>query len=55
MPTLYNETDTDPRKQWPGNQNIKTYTVGLCLANTVLAKAAKNGGGASFTASNYRT
>lgn len=52
--TLYDESNTDPRKQWPGNQNIKTYTVGLCLTNTVLPKAAKNGGGASFTASNYR-
>jgi hypothetical protein len=51
---LYNETDTDPYKQWPGNQNIKTYTVGLSVANAVLPKAAKNGGGASFTASNYR-
>jgi hypothetical protein len=52
--SLYHETDTDPYQQWPGNQNVKTYTVGLCLTNTVLPKAAKNGGGASFTASNYR-
>ncbi|MBN2399549.1 MAG: hypothetical protein JXI33_04325 [Candidatus Aminicenantes bacterium] len=52
--TLYNESDLNPYKQWPGNQNIKTYTVGLCLANAVLPKAAKNGGGVSFTASNYR-
>ncbi len=52
--TLYNESDSDPYKQWPGNQNINTYTVGLCVANTVLAKAAKNGGGVNFTASNYK-
>ncbi|MCX6554168.1 MAG: PilC/PilY family type IV pilus protein, partial [Candidatus Aminicenantes bacterium] len=51
---LYHESDTDVYKEWPGNQNIKTYTVGLCVSNTVLPKAAKNGGGASFTASNYR-
>ncbi|MCX6556133.1 MAG: PilC/PilY family type IV pilus protein, partial [Candidatus Aminicenantes bacterium] len=51
---LYSETDTDVYKRWPGNQNIKTYTIGLCVSNTVLPKAAKNGGGASFTASNYR-
>jgi hypothetical protein len=51
---LYDESNTDPYRQWPGNQNVKTYTIGLCLSNTVLPKAAKNGGGASFTVSNYR-
>jgi hypothetical protein len=52
--SLYDESNTDPRKQWPGNQNIKTYTVGLCVANAVLPKAAKNGLGANFTATNYQ-
>jgi Tfp pilus tip-associated adhesin PilY1 len=52
--TLYNETDTDPYKQWPGNQNIKTYTVGLSIKNDLLTETAKNGGGASYTATNYQ-
>ncbi|MBN2345632.1 MAG: hypothetical protein JXO51_04515 [Candidatus Aminicenantes bacterium] len=51
---LFNETDTNPYKQWPDNQNINTYTVGLCIANPVLEKAAKNGGGVNFTAFNYK-
>ena len=52
--TLYNETDIDPYQQWPGNQNIKTNTVGLCIQNDMLVETAKNGGGQSFTVSNYQ-
>jgi Tfp pilus tip-associated adhesin PilY1 len=53
-PTLYNEKDTNPYKQWPGNQNIKINTVGLCIQNDMLIEAAKNGGGQSYTVSNYQ-
>lgn len=52
--TLYNESDSDPYKQWPSNQNISTYTVGLCVANDILSSAARNGGGINFTAYNYK-
>jgi Tfp pilus tip-associated adhesin PilY1 len=52
--TLYDESNSNPYKQWPGNQNIKTNTVGLCIQNDMLVETAKNGGGQSFTVSNYQ-
>ncbi len=52
--TLYDESNSDPYQQWPTNQNISTYTVGLCVANDVLTTAARNGGGINFTAYNYK-
>ncbi len=52
--TLYSEFDSDPRKKWPGNQNIITNTVGLCIQNDMLIETAKNGFGKNFTAFNYR-
>ncbi len=52
--SLYNESDTDPRKQWHDNQIIQTFTIGLAVNNDMLAETAHNGEGLYFTASNYK-
>lgn len=50
---LFDESNVDPYKQWPDDQNIRTHTIGMCIANDALRRAAVNGGGINFTASSY--
>ena len=50
---LFDESNSDPYKQWPGDQNIKTHTIGMCIANDALRRAAVNGGGINFSAASY--
>ena len=50
---LFDKSNSDPYKQWPGDQNIKTHTIGMCIANDALRRAAFNGGGINFSASSY--
>jgi len=38
---------------WPGDQNIFTFTIGFAIDNALLKETALNGGGAYYTATDY--
>lgn len=44
---------TDGVTDWPGDQNVMTYTIGFNIDNDMLMETAMNGDGAYFNADDY--
>lgn len=52
---IYNQDlfPDDLYPDWPGNQNLITYTIGFNIENDLLQHAASNGTGEFYSANNY--